>query len=75
MAALMGEVSPRLGARLPSAAVNSAILEAFVMLGYEKPTGDQEEAILDFLKDTMSSFPSQQGRASLSASPVLTFHL
>ena len=49
MAASMGELSiPRLGARLPLAAVNSAILAAFVMLGYEKPTGDQEEAILDF---------------------------
>ena len=70
----MGEVSiPRLGARLPSAAVNTAILEAFVMLGYEKPTGDQEEVILDFLKDATSSFPSQQGRASLSASPVFPF--
>ena len=46
----MGEVSfPGLGARLPSAAVNSAILEAYVIPGYEKPT-DQEEAILDFLK-------------------------
>ena len=51
MAASMGEVSfPILGARLPSAAVNSAILEAYVIPGYEKPT-DQEEAILDFLKE------------------------
>ena len=50
MAASMGEVSfPGLGARLPSAAVNSVILEAYVIPGYEKPT-DQEEAILDFLK-------------------------
>ena len=50
MAASMREVSfPGLGARLPSAAVNSVILEAYVIPGYEKPT-DQEEAILDFVK-------------------------
>ena len=61
----MGEVSfPGLGARLPSAAVNSVILEAYVIPGYEKPT-DQEEAILDFLKgrDVFVFLPTGAGKS------------
>ena len=63
----MGEVSfSRLGARLPLAAVNSAILEAYVIPGYEKPT-DREEAILNFLKgrDVFVFPPNRGGRVSL----------
>ena len=76
MAASMGELSiPRLGARLPLAAVNSAIQEALLMPGYEKPTGDQEEAILYFLKDMTSSFPSQTGAGKSLCFASLSFHL
>ena len=74
-AASMGEVRiPRLAARLPSATVNNAILEAFVMLGYEKPTVDQEEAILDFIKgrDVFVSLPTGAGKSLCFASlPVI----
>ena len=65
----MGEVSfPGLGARLPSAAVNSVILEAHVIPDYEKPT-DQEEAILDFVKgrDVFVFLPTGEGKSLCSA--------
>ena len=81
MAASMGEVNfPGLGARLPSAAVNSVILEAYVIPGYEKPT-DQEVAILDFLKgrDVFVFFPTRAGKsrsfATLPSALLLSIRL
>ena len=50
---------PRLNASIPLTVVNIAILGAFVRLGYRNPTGDQEEAISEFLKgcDVFISLP------------------
>ena len=64
MAGIMVYV-PRLQASLEASSIKKAIEEAFVQLGYQKPTSSQEYAITEFVlgHDVFVCLPTGEGKS------------
>ena len=67
---------PRISATVPLRHVDSAMIESFRALGYERPMWVQEEAIRSFLrgKDVFVIVPTGSGKSICFVALTLVFH-